>query len=77
MAGYKVKWEIVLDADSSLEAAKKALAMIVDPKSKSHAFEVATSESVEDAEEFGDDPDLCYGLEDLDDISPEERVSNG
>lgn len=40
MNGYRIIWEIDLDADDPREAAKKALAYIGNPDSLAHIFDV-------------------------------------
>ena len=65
---YTIKWEIDLDAESKLDAAKKALQLIIDSESTAHAFDVATFDAVADAVKYHADVELCYTLIDLDDI---------
>jgi hypothetical protein len=40
MTGYTVRWEIVIDADSPRDAARKALAIHRDPDSTATVFEI-------------------------------------
>jgi hypothetical protein len=70
---YVVRWEIELEAESKLEAAKKALQMIIDQESTAHAFEVAVNEQLVIAKELELDDEEIYTLVDLDDEhKPEE-----
>jgi len=56
---YKITWEIELDADTPLDAAKEALAFIHDDTSMAHCFHVQ--------EKSSDDTNNPIYLVDLDD----------
>jgi hypothetical protein len=49
MKDYHVAWEIDLAAESPVDAARRALDMVSDPKSLAHVFSVKEFDSDEDA----------------------------